>query len=161
MTIYALALCVTPDSKVHGTNMGPIWGWQDPGGPHVGPMIFAIWDYMGSLGTELIERQIFQNIYFWSYSFNLYQTNLSWLNQFNVFLCTDTFIMKTSLSFFLFIDAQVCNHASIPLCFELQICIVFWKLSRQRAKQTFTPAFVMLPFVPSLQISILTFQNKW
>ena len=23
--------------------MGPIWGRQDPGGPHVGPMIFAIW----------------------------------------------------------------------------------------------------------------------
>ena len=33
-----------PDSKVHGTNMGPIWGQQDPGGPHVGPMNFAIWD---------------------------------------------------------------------------------------------------------------------
>ena len=33
-----------PDSKVHGVNMGPIWGRQDPGGPHVGPMKFAIWD---------------------------------------------------------------------------------------------------------------------
>ena len=32
-----------PDSKVHGGNMGPIWGRQDPGGPHVGPMNFAIW----------------------------------------------------------------------------------------------------------------------
>ena len=29
-------------SKVHGPNMGPIWGRQDPGGPHVGPMNFAI-----------------------------------------------------------------------------------------------------------------------
>ena len=26
-----------PDSKVHGANMGPTWGRQDPGGPHVGP----------------------------------------------------------------------------------------------------------------------------
>ena len=26
-----------PDSKVYGANMGPIWGRQDPGGPHVGP----------------------------------------------------------------------------------------------------------------------------
>ena len=34
---------MVPDSKVHGTNMGPIWGRQDPGGPHVGPMNFAIW----------------------------------------------------------------------------------------------------------------------
>ena len=32
-----------PDSKVHGANMGPIWGQQDSGGPHVGPMNFAIW----------------------------------------------------------------------------------------------------------------------
>ena len=32
-----------PDSKVHGANMSPIWGQQDPDGPHVGPMNFAIW----------------------------------------------------------------------------------------------------------------------
>ena len=32
-----------PDSKVHGANMGPIWGRQDPDGHHVGPMNFAIW----------------------------------------------------------------------------------------------------------------------
>ena len=34
---------IFPDSKVHGANMGPIWGRQDPGGLHVGPMNFAIW----------------------------------------------------------------------------------------------------------------------
>ena len=34
----------TPDSKVHGAHMGPIWVRQDPGGPHVGPMNFVIWD---------------------------------------------------------------------------------------------------------------------
>ena len=33
-----------PDSKVQVANMGPIWGRQDPGGPHVGSMNFAIWD---------------------------------------------------------------------------------------------------------------------
>ena len=44
--VYALDLFeyITPDSKVHGANMGPIWGRQDPGGPHVCPMNFAIWD---------------------------------------------------------------------------------------------------------------------
>ena len=36
----------TPASKVHGANMGPIWGRQDSGGPHVGPMNFATWDSM-------------------------------------------------------------------------------------------------------------------
>ena len=34
---------ILPDSKVHGSNMGPIWGRQDPGGPHVGPMNIVIW----------------------------------------------------------------------------------------------------------------------
>ena len=34
------------DSKVHWTNIGPIWGRQDPGGFHVGPMNFAIWEDM-------------------------------------------------------------------------------------------------------------------
>ena len=35
---------IIPDSKVHGANMGPIWDQQDPGGTHVGPMNYAIWD---------------------------------------------------------------------------------------------------------------------
>ena len=42
----ACSICENyPDSKVHGVNMGPIWGRQDPGGPHVGPMNIAIWVY--------------------------------------------------------------------------------------------------------------------
>ena len=41
--IYSSLTEVYPDNKVHGANMGPIWGRQDPGGPHVGPMNFAIW----------------------------------------------------------------------------------------------------------------------
>ena len=32
-----------PDSEVHGAKTGPIWGRQDPGGIHVGPINFAIW----------------------------------------------------------------------------------------------------------------------
>ena len=40
------------DSKVNGANMGPIWGRQDPGGPHVGPMNFAIWDSWQSRGNN-------------------------------------------------------------------------------------------------------------
>ena len=38
-----LAYSNAPDSKVHVANMGPIWGRQDPGGLHVGPINFAIW----------------------------------------------------------------------------------------------------------------------
>ena len=40
-----------PDSRVHGANMEPIWGRQDPGGPHVGPMNLVIW-----VGLVLIMR---------------------------------------------------------------------------------------------------------
>ena len=39
----------SPDSKVHGANIGPIWGRQDPGGPHVGLMNLAIWVWYISL----------------------------------------------------------------------------------------------------------------
>ena len=42
-----------PDSKVHGANMGPIWGGQDPGGPHVGPMNFAIWGGLDKMAEIL------------------------------------------------------------------------------------------------------------
>ena len=35
-----------PDNKVRGANMGPIWGRQDPGGPHAGHMNLAIWPAM-------------------------------------------------------------------------------------------------------------------
>ena len=34
---------MAPDSKYHRADMGPIWGRQDPGGPHVSPMNLAIW----------------------------------------------------------------------------------------------------------------------
>ena len=34
---------IVPNNKVHGANMGPSWGRQDPGGPHAGHMNFAIW----------------------------------------------------------------------------------------------------------------------
>ena len=33
----------SPDSKVHGANMGSTWGRQDPGGSHVGHVNLAIW----------------------------------------------------------------------------------------------------------------------
>ena len=34
-----------PDGNVHGANMGPNRGRQDPGGPHAGPINFAIWEW--------------------------------------------------------------------------------------------------------------------
>ena len=50
---------MNPDSKVHEANVGPIWGRQDPGGPHVVPMNFAIW--VNCIGIGLV---MFRRIYY-------------------------------------------------------------------------------------------------
>ena len=46
------------DSKVHGANKGHIWGRQDPGGPNVGPMNFAIWVGNGMPSLQPLPRVI-------------------------------------------------------------------------------------------------------
>ena len=44
-----------PDRKVHGANMGPAWGRQDPGGPHVDHTNLAICDmFMYSAQTPVV-----------------------------------------------------------------------------------------------------------
>ena len=43
-----------PDSKVHGAYMGPTWGRQDPGGPHVGPMNLALREDFTVLGRIVL-----------------------------------------------------------------------------------------------------------
>ena len=40
--LYKCHVKQNPDSKVHEAYMGPTWGRQDPGGPHVGPVNLAI-----------------------------------------------------------------------------------------------------------------------
>ena len=46
-------LFTTPDSKVHGANMGPTWVLSAPDGPHVGPMNLAIWDVIRGCRVNL------------------------------------------------------------------------------------------------------------
>ena len=38
--------------KVRGANMGHVWGRQDPGGSHVGPINFAMWDMLHYMRTK-------------------------------------------------------------------------------------------------------------
>ena len=59
-----MALIFLPDIKVYGANTGPTWGRQDPGGPHVGAMNFAIWDYIHGFSGIANEN----NFYFSQYS---------------------------------------------------------------------------------------------
>ena len=44
--IVFILFIIYHDNKVHRANIGPIWGRQDPGGPHVGHMNFVIWVYV-------------------------------------------------------------------------------------------------------------------
>ena len=46
-----------PDSNVRA-NMGPIWGRQDPDGPHVGAMNFAIWEVFWCLLSCSCEQTV-------------------------------------------------------------------------------------------------------
>ena len=48
--------CGIAGSKVHGTNMGPIWGRQDPGGPHVVPMNLVVWDVCCTAKSNKLDK---------------------------------------------------------------------------------------------------------
>ena len=77
----------TPDSKVHGANMGPIWGQQDPGGPHVGPMNFAIWDHMSSPGYNQLSNFMKTHRSFFYHIFVHYNQIIHLSRQINAYMC--------------------------------------------------------------------------
>ena len=55
------SLVYYPNSKVHGAHMGPTWGQQDPGGPHVGHVNLAIWVTYLSLnyyGSDITNKNL-------------------------------------------------------------------------------------------------------
>ena len=68
----------SPDRKVHGANMRPIWGRQDPGGPHVGPMNFSIWEIIKIRSEILSPVFIFLSLQPDTYSMFLYDALISW-----------------------------------------------------------------------------------
>ena len=98
-----------PDSKVHGANMGPIWGRQDPGGPHVGPMNFAIWARMGFVSDAAKHHNV-------SMSSGFVFTNELWAQNSNynlLLLANGRFNLATIL------------HMSRQLCCR-DICAKLW-----------------------------------
>ena len=52
--------CSTPDSKVHGANMGPTWVLSAPGGPHEGLMNFALWVYKAFFFERECDMQLWK-----------------------------------------------------------------------------------------------------
>ena len=76
-----------PDSKVHGVNMGPIWGWQVPGGPHVGPMNFAFWDVLATdqgeeSKTDWSETLAIPELFFYSQFPSFMFMNIAYIMEF-------------------------------------------------------------------------------
>ena len=79
----------SPNSKVHGVNMDPIWGRQDPRGSHVWPMNLAIWfayckvkSIQLNIPQGLILSTWFNfypsmDLYIYIYIFNIYDNMLS------------------------------------------------------------------------------------
>ena len=49
---------LTPIARLMGANIGSIWGRQDPGGSHVGPMNFAIWEVLISHPGHAARSQV-------------------------------------------------------------------------------------------------------
>ena len=93
--ISVLRICRSniPHTKVHGANMGPIWGRQDPGGPHVGPMNFAIWDLHWSIWSV------------WSYCQQRTQRGI-------VFLTAIVFSMKVLCPY---VDLSMCESRGFEI----------------------------------------------
>ena len=58
---------IIPENNVNGAYMGPTWGPQNPGGPHLGHVNIAIWDKFPEScdkSNELIGRfVIFASLY--------------------------------------------------------------------------------------------------
>ena len=52
----------SPDSKVHGANMGPTWVLSAPAGPHVGPMNLVIWVICYDITVYPIELHVFSSL---------------------------------------------------------------------------------------------------
>ena len=76
VTLLTPEYCVFPGNKIYGANMGPIWGRQDPGGPHIGPMNLAIWVILESYKDAVLQIHIYScgrlmNLKTWSRHFTV------------------------------------------------------------------------------------------
>ena len=152
----------TPHSNVHGAYMGPTWGQQDPGGPHVGPMNIAIGDYIArdqNKGSKtvcfilsIISRDMhsywqWQTLYCLWYSYDISRIARR-LNLFGV----ETVIYRENYINVMVADALVpcISGWSVAMIFSLQvtkdlalICIdVYQEKSNSSCKQESAPKII-------------------
>ena len=103
-----------PDSKVHEANMGPNWSRQDPGGPHVGPMNFAIWDLYSDTLCYLIYFSFCSHMMFY----------VIWLNFSNLFEIW-YFVHLYFLIIMCHLFNHVCNMILSDVCLYFLIIMCF------------------------------------
>ena len=120
--------CSFPDCKVHGAIMGPIWGWQVSGGPHVGPMNLAIW-------VALVQHSNFTNFQNYDHSMgvlvrSIWKVLIIWVHLSPGHLSPSTILTK--------ISNERSGHRLVQLskieklCQNLfHICIYFFQLNHR------------------------------
>ena len=124
-----------PDSKVHGANMGPIWGRQDPGGPHLGAMYIDIWEPVciyGWASSQPMRREDFAYVHLLSLS--------------NTCLCTSSF-MVWHLLMYIFYHCLTPAYVHLLSLFDTCLCtssIIVWHLLMYIFFHGLTPAYVHL-----------------
>ena len=114
-----------PDSKVHGANMGPIWGRQGPGGPHVGPMNFAIW--VGILYKKVhLHRNKCNSLFIFIYELSV--TILIYMLRFVIFLAMCPFLQAVCWA------VNAFKHETPSLIIHLKCCICVSSLALSCSK---------------------------
>ena len=129
-----------PDSKVHGDNMGPTWGRQDPRGPHVGHQNLAIWDVplhavlRGALRLSLLRDNALrplggsQTTLIWCQTAEFYSTFIE--------CCSDLLFIHVNAgdnclnTDWEFVDVQTGSWSNLMMKRkpDAEIAVVFWKL---------------------------------
>ena len=110
-----------PDNKVHGANMGPICGRQDPGGPHVGHMNFAIWKGIVTFAVGPTKTMELKNMSLYSITFY-------------VSLCHKVSVFGLVLSHNVWFMMQEC----FSFCFFLVVVVIFFSEEYNRTHSTCT-----------------------
>ena len=106
---------INPDSKIHGANMGSIWGRKVPSGPHVGPMTFAIWVKPVNLVNITYILQLIYHIYIYCY---WYKTFIYIVIDTNSVICLNDDMRGKIFEYFLFISPVLDYMHYISYIFE-------------------------------------------
>ena len=150
---YWLCMFRIPESEVHGATMGLIWGPQDPGGPHVGPMNLAIWDVLDSDGKESPELGHYST---WNIMIKTHK-------KLCLHICVHGCISIIMKGRYVFTKAKVFNHIRQKcLCVSTRISIVWSKYIPARRWCNYFQSSALCPtyFNVTIKHHICFFTNR-